>query len=633
MSKSKKESKNLSSNIDVEKNSYDNAVIFDSEISRINPVQKEELEKIKPFLNEFNSILFEKSQGKAMGLYIVPEIEQTEQGFFPNFSKLKVHFLLDDFEKPIPEFNPKILLQDSFDEYLKEEVKKDSQTNEEYSEYSFKKFKDWKFIGTSISMLRENCFDSIYDDLKNLGSSIIFSDYRGFISALKSIDIHRNMLLQKFEKYVVVYAGAGSWLRGEKSNDFDVFVVVDDTDVKRMSRLQVKDQLTRIIWQMAQDVAQLTGINLHTQVYLLTDFWDALKDAHPVMFTFLRDGVPFYDRGLYSAWKELLKLGKIRPSPEAIDLHMNGATQLMDRAKKTMQEIAMQDIYYAVLNPAQAMLMLKGYNPTTPKETVRIYEEVLFKKDKFVSEKEAQILKDTVAMFKAIEHDKSYVVSGKELDKRLKDAEFFLKKSKEQFEEVTNQKTIESVESAYQDLVGQVFKLEKIELNSSTPLQDFIKLYVKTGQVHSFVEKSIKEIEKSVLQLNNKNLSSLEANKLIKEIRNVASEIKSINEKHYMDSISKNKIILEYREEKNVSKKTNSSNEQKNLKAELFSFSNKIYLHTYIDSKFYELDLDKKTGIESKIDLKEENIIDKISISTDLILTLQNILSTKDIFL
>ena len=27
------------------------------------------------------------------------------------------------------------------------------------------------------------------------------------------------MLLQKFEKYVVVYAGAGSWLRGEKSND------------------------------------------------------------------------------------------------------------------------------------------------------------------------------------------------------------------------------------------------------------------------------------------------------------------------------------------------------------------------------------------------------------------------------
>jgi len=126
--------------------------------------------------------------------------------------------------------------------------------------------------------------------------------------------------------------------------------VVDDTDVKRMPRAQVKDQLTRIVWQMAQEVAQLTGIQLHAQVYLLTDFWDALKDAHPVMFTFLRDGVPFYDRGIFSAWKELLKLGKIRPSAEAIDMHMNVGTQLIDRAKKMFNEIVMNDIYYSVLN-------------------------------------------------------------------------------------------------------------------------------------------------------------------------------------------------------------------------------------------------------------------------------------------
>ncbi|MCH8519573.1 MAG: hypothetical protein LAT82_02355 [Nanoarchaeota archaeon] len=590
------------------------AIVFDAEISKMNPNQREELEKIKPFLDEFNSILFEKSQGKAMGMYIVPEIEQTQQGFIPNFSKLKVHFLLDDFEKPVPEFNAKILLQDAFDSYLKEEIKKDSQTQEEYVEYSFKKFKDWKFIGTSISILRENCFDSMYDDLKNLGSSIIFSDYRGFISALKSIDIHRNMLLQKFEKYVVVYAGAGSWLRGEKSNDFDVFVVVDDTDVKRMSRLQVKDQLTRIIWQMAQDVAQLTGINLHTQVYLLTDFWDALKDAHPVMFTFLRDGVPFYDRGLYSAWKELLKLGKIRPSPEAIDLHMNGATQLMDRAKKTMQEIAMQDIYYAVLNPAQAMLMLKGYNPTTPKETVRIYEEVLFKKEKFVSEKEAQILKDTVAMFKAIEHDKSYNVSGKELDKRLKDAEFFLKKSKEQFEMVTNEKTIESVESAYQDLLGQVFKLEKIDSSSKSPLLDFITLYVKTGKVHNFVEKSIKEIEKVMSQISSKNLSSLEANKVIKEIRNVASEIKLINEESYMNK-TVHKISLIFKE---------------NKRAELFSTLGVVYVHNLENSKVFELDV--KNKVSKEVTIPQSFEYEKIQITSELIDTVKKTLDVEEIF-
>ncbi|MFT4244888.1 MAG: hypothetical protein ACMXYB_05535 [Candidatus Woesearchaeota archaeon] len=591
------------------------SVVFDTEISKLHPAQKQELEEIKPFLDDFNSLLFEKSQAKAMGLYIVPKVEQSEQGIKADFKSLTIHFLLDDFEKPIPNFDPKVLLENEFGKYLKEEIKKDAQTQEEYSEYYFKKYTSWKFVGTSISILRENCFDSIYDDLKVLGSSIIFSDYRGFISALKSIDIHRNMLLQKFEKYVVVYAGAGSWLRGEKSNDFDVFVVVDDTDVKRMSRLQVKDQLTRIIWQMAQDVAQLTGINLHTQVYLLTDFWDALKDAHPVMFTFLRDGVPFYDRGLYSAWKELLKLGKIRPSPEAIDLHMNGATQLMDRAKKTMQEIAMQDIYYAVLNPAQAMLMLKGYNPTTPKETVRIYEEVLYKKEKFVSEKEAQILKNTVAMFKTIEHDKSYVVSGKELDKRLKEAEFFLKKSKEQFEEVTNQKTIESVESAYQELIRNVYDLEDIDNSSKDPFSEFIEKYVKTKKVHTFVEKSIKSIDTTFKQLQSGKITSLEANKAIKEIRNISAEVKAIKESSYFLNTQSHKIYLIFGE---------------NNKAEVFSTSGNTYLHNLTNSKVFELNVCKKSSKEVK--MPQTLDYEKTQISTELIETIKKTLDVEEIY-
>ena len=36
---------------------------------------------------------------------------------------------------------------------------------------------------------------------------------------------------------------------------------------------------------------------LNVQVYLLTEFWEKVKDAEPVIFTFIRDGVPLYDRG------------------------------------------------------------------------------------------------------------------------------------------------------------------------------------------------------------------------------------------------------------------------------------------------------------------------------------------------
>ena len=592
---------------------------FELEISRMPPQQKEELLKLKPFLEEFNSMLFDKSSGKAMGMYIVPGVSRNAQNqMIPNFKELKIHFLLDDFEKPIPDFDPRVILGNEFDKYLieKEEKEEKDQNGDKYYRYFFKEYESFEFIGTSISILRENCFDSIYDDLKDLGSSLIFSDYRGFVSALKSIDIHRNMLLQKFEKYVVVYAGAGSWLRGEKSNDFDIFVVVDDTDVKRMPRLQVKDQLTRIIWQMAQDVAQLTGINVHAQVYLLTDFWDALKDAHPVMFTFLRDGVPFYDRGLYSAWKELLKLGKIRPSPEAIDMHMNGGNQLIDRAKKTMQEIAMQDIYYAVLNPAQAMLMLKGYNPTTPKETVKIYKEVLFEKEKFVTEKEAKILEETVKMFKAIEHDKSYKMTGKELDTRLKDAEFFLDKAKKHFESVTQDKISDSVEVAYQELVKNVYDLDDIEDSSKEPLSQFIDKYVKTKKVHNFVEKSIKNIDKVFKQLKSSSLSSLEANKAIKDIRNISAEVKSIKENSYITNSTIHKISISFDED--------------NKKAEIFSTSGVVYLHNLAEYRVYELDTKKNASKEVK--MPQSLDYEKTQMSSELIDTVKKALNTKEIY-
>ena len=81
--------------------------------------------------------------------------------------------------------------------------------------------------------------------------------------------------------------------------------------------------------------------------------------------------------------QELLKLGKIRPSQEAIDMHMNVGFELEKKTTAVFRQILMNDVYYSVLNPAQALLMLKGFNPTTPKETLKMFDEVLFQKEKF----------------------------------------------------------------------------------------------------------------------------------------------------------------------------------------------------------------------------------------------------------
>src|SRR3989344_5833402 len=175
-----------------------------------------------------------------------------------------------------------------------------------------------------LSELRENCFDAKYEVLDAIALSAIFFDPHDVLAALKISEVHKKMALKKFEKYIVSYVAAGSLFRGEKSNDIDVYIVVDDTDVQKMTRGELKDKLRAIIIGLGYDASRITGINkaFHIQVHILTDFWESLKDASPVIFTFLRDGVPLYDRGVFMPWKLLLQMGRIKPSPEAIDMHM-----------------------------------------------------------------------------------------------------------------------------------------------------------------------------------------------------------------------------------------------------------------------------------------------------------------------
>ena len=137
--------------------------------------------------------------------------------------------------------------------------------------------------------------------------------------------------------------------------------------LKRMPRLELKERLrSMIVGQYASEAIALAGVKkniLNVQVYLLTDFWESVKDAHPVIFTFIRDGVPLYDKGTFLPWKALLKMGKLKPSPEAIDMFMSMGDKTVKRAKATLLDILVHDIYWGVMTPSQALLMLYGLPP------------------------------------------------------------------------------------------------------------------------------------------------------------------------------------------------------------------------------------------------------------------------------
>jgi len=346
------------------------------------------------------------------------------------------------------------------------------------------KQKLWLQIKTPVDIW-ENCLDSKFDLASAIAMSFPLYD-RGILSGLRVAEIHKSLVLQKFEKYVVSYVIAGSLVRGDatKTSDVDVFIIINDTDVKRMPRLELKERLRGIIHQYIGEASSLAGVKnniLNVQVYLLTDFWESVKDAHPVIFTFIRDGIPIYDRGTFMPWKALLKMGKLKPSPEAIDMFMSMGDKTVKRSKEALLDILVHDIYWGVTTPSQALLMLYGLPPPTPKQIVGEMKRVFVDKEKMLEKKYIDILEKIVGIYKDYEHEKVKEIKGVELDKLISDTEDYLKRLKElreQIEKRSQEKTIEQIYKDVFELLGSVVEGK----SQAKMIEDFEKKFVKKGK-------------------------------------------------------------------------------------------------------------------------------------------------------
>ena len=318
----------------------------------------------------------------------------------------------------------------------------------------------WLNIITPVD-LANYCLDSKFDIIEAIGMGFPLHD-KNILGAFRVSQIHKSLCLRKFEKYIYSYVVFGSLIRGEgtKGSDVDVFVIIDDTDVKRMPRLELKEKLRGIIYQYVAEATELAGVKkelLHPQVYLLTEFWESVKDASPVIFTAIRDGIPLYDRGGFLPWKLLLKMGKITPTPESVDKFMSMGDKNKEIVNRRLVD-AMIDIFYSVLSPSQALLMLYGIPPPDQRETIKEMKRIFVDKEKILEKKYVDILeKIIIKYYKAYEHGERKEVSGKEVDMLLKDSEEYIKRLKDLREEIekrSHQRTIE-------DIYNNVFKILK----------------------------------------------------------------------------------------------------------------------------------------------------------------------------
>ena len=411
------------------------------------------------------------------------------------------------------------------------------------------KQKIWLQVRTPVDVW-EICLDSKFELTSAIAMAFPLYD-KGFLGALRVAEIHKSLVLQKFEKYIVSYVIAGSLVRGEtiKTSDVDVFIIINDTDVKRMPRIELKERLRAIIYQYISEASALAGVKnkLSPQIYLLTDFWESVKDAHPVIFTFIRDGIPIYDRGTFMPWKALLKMGKLKPSPEAIDLFMSMGDKTIKRAKFALLDILIHDIYWGVVTPSQALLMLYGLSPPTPKQTVKDMKKIFVDKEKMLEKKYVNILEKIVSLYKDYEHEKLKEIKGAEIDKLVKDTEDYLKRLKElreQIEKRTQEKTIERIYRDVFDLLGTILGKKSQE----KLIEEFENKLIKTGKFSHQSLRILKGITNTKKEFKKGKSNLHKIDEARKNAAILINDLIEYSQRKDLMALEKSRIKLEYNE-------------------------------------------------------------------------------------
>lgn len=503
---------------------------------------QEKIKEIKEKLDSFQKKLLDKFKDYVIGIALLPPEKQHEQKKDGDEKKK------DDAEKKKDEIPILVLVDDSDSKKMsKEELSEKLSTVID----SIAKEVDPRISPKTLilSDLWQSCYDAKYEVLQMIAMSVPVYD-TGMLSAIKIGEVHKSMVIKKFEKYILSYVLAGSLVKGKatKSSDIDVWIVIDDTDVKRMTRTELKDKLRAIIISMGIEAGEITGIKnkLNIQVYILTDFWESLKEANPVIFTLLRDGVPLYDRGIFMPWKQLLKMGRIKPSQEAIDMFMGAGEQMLKHVELKLKDIGMDDIYYAILTPSQAALMVYGVPPPSPKETADMMREIFVRKENLLEDKYVEILERNIKVRKDIEHSDKKELSGKEIDTLLKDAQIYLKRIQRLFTQIEKMKEGEDMLHIYESTmtaVRDVLKTDNItQMDDTDSVSLFEKKMVQTGKVPERFGRLLREIIAAKKEYDDKKLGKADIQKAKASFSEFIKYMIEYMQRRHMQEIEKAKI-------------------------------------------------------------------------------------------
>ena len=603
-SKKSSSSKNKSKSISPDLNNYKvdipvpsdkskGSTELDKVISQIPQDQKEKLENIKVMIETFKDKIVPRLEGYVMGISLLPPSTEkdAEEGEDPKEVSQRVNVL--------------VLIDDSNSTRISKE-----ELHEKIQKIAFDLAKPIdKTLHPQILLLSnlwQQCYDGKYEPLQLIAMGAIVYD-TGMLQAVKIAEVHKSMVLKKFEKYIVSYVLSGSLTQGKATpeSDVDVFIVIDDTDVKKMTRVELQDKLRAIIVGMGMEAGQMTGIQnkINIQVYILTSFWESVKDANPVIFTLLRHGVPFYDRGVFMPWKQLLEMGRIKPSQEAIEMFMQSGSQFMERIYMKIRDIVMEDLFWALLTPSQAALMMYGIPPPTPKEAPKVMTDILVKKEKLLEPEYVKTLEQVLTIRKEIEHGNRKKVTGKEMDALVTKADKYLNRLEKLFKEIEDRKQGEQVLNMYEStitIIRDALRLEGIEKVEDKEIEKlFRERFVQKGIFPEHFKRILSEIIKGKKDYDSGKLTKAEVSLILKDSKEFSKSLIEFIQRKRGREIERARVKVKYG----------------NTFGEVIMLSNKAYIVQDLDSedrRITRADISPTGGLKEIEDVNPEEFEEAI---------------------
>ncbi|NOX71228.1 MAG: hypothetical protein GXO64_00830 [Candidatus Micrarchaeota archaeon] len=231
-----------------------------------------------------------------------------------------------------------------------------------------------------------------------------------------AIKNHKNLI-----RSVVLF---GSTARGQwrKESDIDIFIIIDDT--KNKISPTMKESTERDFEKIAKSISPLISVQ---QPYLLSEFWNMVRTGNPIIFNFVREGVPIYDKDVFTPIKKLLQMGEIKPTQEAVEKYLERAPKRLRRIETSKMYMVAEDCYNSMIESAHAILMFMGKNPPRPNEAPEALRKYAVAEG-FLEKKYADWLEEVIKIRKDVEHKKMKRINGAEIDKWIDRTDKFIKR-------------------------------------------------------------------------------------------------------------------------------------------------------------------------------------------------------------